>query len=87
MRSQTADLKGLVSKRVKIERKGVTHRGILKGLEYRHVGHSQVAQLRWVLIAETETLFRANDGWTVTPLEPRNPNPRWTAAHDARGSW
>jgi hypothetical protein len=68
MPTPTKDLRALVGKRVKIERDGVTHEGVLIGEVYRHVKGSKIARKRWVLF--TETLFKANDGWTMTPQPP-----------------
>jgi hypothetical protein len=68
MPTQRKDLRALVGRRVRIERDGVTYKGVLTGEVYRHVGSRKVAQQRWMLL--TETYFKANDGWTVTPLRP-----------------
>jgi hypothetical protein len=68
MATPTRDLRALVGKQVKIERDGVTYKGVLMGEVFRHVRGNKIASKRWVLF--TETYFRANDGWTVTPLRP-----------------
>jgi hypothetical protein len=62
MPTPTTDLRALVGKKVRIERDGVTHKGVLMGKVYRHVKGSKVARKRWVLFSE--------DGWTVTPVPP-----------------
>ena len=67
MPTPTKDLRALVGKQVMIERDGVTHKGVLMGEVFRRVG-KKFPSKRWVLV--TETYFRANDGWTVTPLRP-----------------
>ena len=66
MPTPTKDLRALVGRRVRIERDGVTYKGVLMGEVYRHVRGNKIAAKRWMLV--TETYFKANDGWTVTPL-------------------
>jgi hypothetical protein len=70
MPTSTKDLRVLVGTRVRIERDGVTYKGVLMGEVYRHVRSRKIAYKRWVLL--TETYFKANDGWTVTPLRPHD---------------
>jgi hypothetical protein len=69
MPTPTKDLRALVGKRVRIERDGVTYKGVLMGEVYRDVGR-KIASKRWVLV--TQTYFKANDGWIVTPLRPHD---------------
>jgi hypothetical protein len=70
----TRDLKEFVGKQVRIERDGVTHKGMLMGEVYRHVRSRPTAYKRWVLFTVDdranghETYFKANDGWTVKLL-------------------
>jgi hypothetical protein len=73
MPTPTKDLRPLVGKRVRIERDGVTYKGVLMGEVYRHVKGRKIAAKRWMLL--TETYFKANDGWTVTPLRPTTTRP------------
>jgi hypothetical protein len=80
MPTPTRDLRALVGKKVRIERDGVTHEGFLMGELYRHVRGSKIAHKRWVLFVET--LFKANDGWTVTPLPLARKRASSKAQHD-----
>jgi hypothetical protein len=68
MPAPTKDLRALVGRRVRIERDGVTYKGVLMGEVYRHAGRKSASK-RWML---SETYFKANDGWTVTPLRPHD---------------
>jgi hypothetical protein len=70
MPTSTKDLRVLVGTRVRIERDGVTYKGVLMGEVYRHVRSRKIAYKRWVLL--TQTYFKANDGWTVTSLRPHD---------------
>jgi hypothetical protein len=72
MPTPTKDLRALVGKQVMIERDGLTHKGVLMREVFRRV-RKKFASKRWVLV--TETYFKANDGWTVTLLQPTTTQP------------
>jgi hypothetical protein len=73
MPTPTKDLRALVGRRVRIERDGVTYKGVLMGEVYRHAGRKSASK-RWMLF--TETYFKANDGWTVTDPTTTSAAPR-----------
>jgi hypothetical protein len=63
-------LKALVGKKVRIERSGVCHVGVLAGEAYCRVASRSDRYLRWVLITgDGEIHFSADARWIVEPIE------------------
>jgi hypothetical protein len=70
--NQEDELKAYVGKRIKIEKFGETHEGILKGKSPLVVVARDIKSTTqpWLLEGKdgTEWHFTADDGWSVTPL-------------------
>ena len=73
----TKDLRAFVGKQVRIKRDGIAHEGVLMGEFYRRVRSRKNRYKRWVLLAiddrgnESETHFKVDDVWTVSPCAGR----------------
>jgi hypothetical protein len=70
--NQEEELKAYVGKRIKLEKFGETHEGVLKGKNPLAVAAPDLksATQPWLLEDKegTEWHFTADDGWSVTPL-------------------
>ncbi len=72
MTTQRNALKAIVGNKIKIERDGVGHVGVLAGQAYCRIIGKKVQSLRWVLItSDGEIHFVADARWLVEPVKCR----------------